>query len=283
MSSSQVYPLTEHIYGMKAGPPDRPSLCAVVGAKRTVMLDSGASDSHAQAFLDGLASYGVRPPDFIVLTHWHWDHVFGAAAVGVPIIAQRMTAAQLTRMADLAWDDAALDTRVASGDEIAFCADNIKLELPEPRKIRIAAAEIIFDEALDLDLGGVRCLIRHVGGDHAADACVVHIPEDRLLFLSDCLYDDIYAPTRHHTAAKALPLIDRLLGFEADKLIEGHNPVVTERARFIEITAKMRQAAALVTEYQGDAAAVRLALPDVSTDEDLDYYIGTFAAGFGAD
>lgn len=277
---SHVYPLSEHIYGMKAGPPDRPSLCAVVGAKRTVMLDAGASDAHAQEFLDGLAGHGVRIPELVVLTHWHWDHVFGAAAVGVPVIAHQMTAAQLGVMAHQAWDDAALDARVASSEEIAFCADNIKLELPEPRNIRIAQADIIFGEALDLDLGGVRCLIRHVGGDHAADACVVHIPEDGVMFLGDCLYDDIYAPTRHYTRAKALPLIDKLLGFDAQTYIEGHNPAPVDRASFIEITAKMRLAAELVNEYRGDAAVILRARPDEAADEDLAYYIGTFAAGY---
>lgn len=280
MSEPHVYRLSEHVYGMKAGPPDRPSLCAVVGAKQTVMLDAGASDAHARLFLDGLAAYGVRAPELLVLTHWHWDHVFGTAEVGVPIIAHQMTAAQLDVMADQAWDDAALDARVDSGEEIAFCTDNIKLELPEPRNVRIARADIIFNEALDLDLGDVRCLIRHVGGDHAADACVVHVPEDKLLFLGDCLYDDIYAPTRHYTQAKALPLIDKLLAFDAQTYIEGHNPEPVDHAGFIENTAKMRQAAELVNEYRGDAAAILLARPEAAADEDLAYYIGAFAAGY---
>lgn len=281
MSEAHVYQLSEHVYGMKAGPPDRPSLCAVVGQRRTIMLDAGASDAHTHQFLEGLAAHDVRPPDPVILTHWHWDHVFGAAAVGVPVIAQRMTAAQLNIMAKQAWDDAALDARVASSEEIAFCADNIKLELPEPRQIQIAPADIIFDERLDLDLGGVRCLIRHVGGDHAADACVVHVPEAGLLFLGDCLYDDIYAPTRHYTQAKALPLIDRLLDFDAQTYIEGHNPAPLDRTGFIEITAKMRLAAELVNEYRGDAAAILRSRPDDAADEDLAYYIGTFAAGYG--
>ncbi len=282
MSKTPVTQLSQHVYGMKAGPPDRPSLCAVVGQRHTVMLDAGASDAHAREFLDGLATYGVRQPDLIVLTHWHWDHVFGAATVGVPVIAHRLTAAQLAVMATQGWDDAALDARVVSGEEIAFCADNMKLELPEPRDVRIAQADIIFNETLDLDLGGVRCLIRHVGGDHAADACVVHIPEDGLLFLGDCLYDDIYAPTRHYTQAKALPLIDKLLGFDARTYIEGHNPVPLDRAGFIEITAKMRLAAELVNEYRGDAAAILASRPDDAADEDLAYFIGTFAAGYAS-
>ena len=280
MTEPHVYRLSEHIYGMKAGPPDRPSLCAVVGTKRTVMLDSGASDAHARLFLQGLAAHAVRLPDLLVLTHWHWDHVFGAAEVGVPIIAHQMTAAQLAVMASQAWDDAALDARVEAGEEIAFCADNIKLELPEPRSVRIAQADILFGEGIDLDLGGVRCLIRHVGGDHAADACVVHVPEDKLLFLGDSLYDNIYAPIRHYTRVKALPLIDKVLGFDAQTYIEGHNPAPVDRAKFIEITAKIRLASALVNEYKGDAAAILQSRPEDAGDEDLAYYIGTFAAGY---
>lgn len=274
-----VHRLSDRVYGMKAGPPDRPSLCAVVGVRRTLMLDAGASAEHARLFLDGLTAHGVRPPDWVVLTHWHWDHVFGAAEIGAPVVAHRLTADGLATMAGQTWDDAALDARVAAGTEIAFCADNIKLELPAPRVVRIRQPELIFDGDLDLDLGGVTCRVRHVGGDHAADACIVHVPEDRLLFLGDCLYDDIYAPSRHYTSAKALPLIETLRAFDAGIYVEGHNPVPLDRAGFDQLTTTMRRAAALAERYGGDMAAIRADHADFLADEDTAYYVQAFAAG----
>ena len=95
MSETHFSRLTEHVYWMSPGKPDRPSLAAVVGTERTLMLDAGASAAHARLFLDALKNAGVRAPDQIALTHWHWDHVFGAAAIGAPVIAHARTRDQL--------------------------------------------------------------------------------------------------------------------------------------------------------------------------------------------
>jgi glyoxylase-like metal-dependent hydrolase (beta-lactamase superfamily II) len=246
--------ISPHVYWMPPDVPDRPSLCAVVGGDCTVMLDGGASAVHARQFLNALADVGVPAPRYTVLTHWHWDHVFGAAEIGAPVIAHNNTAQELARLAGYDWDDAALDTRVASGTEIAFCADNIKLELPAPRTITIKLPEIIFDKSLQLDLGGVICHIQHVGGDHAADSCIMHITSDNVLFLGDCLYDAIYAPVRHYTVAKLLPLLNTLSGYEVAHAVEGHNPERMDRVAFSAFLDKMRLAATLVHTHGADEA-----------------------------
>jgi hypothetical protein len=52
--------ISEHVYWMPPGAPDRPSLCAVVGDRRTLMLDAGSSKAHAREFLDALSARGRR-------------------------------------------------------------------------------------------------------------------------------------------------------------------------------------------------------------------------------
>jgi glyoxylase-like metal-dependent hydrolase (beta-lactamase superfamily II) len=188
MAETELSQITEHVYWMSPGKPDRPALAAVAGARYTLMLDAGASESHTRLFLHALSAEDVRPPQLVALTHWHWDHVFGAAELHVPVIASAATADQLAVLARYEWSDAALDQRVAEGTEIPMCAADIKVELPAPRTVRIVPPTIIFDSALQLDLGAVTVIILPVGGDHAADACVMYMPEDRVLFLGDCLY-----------------------------------------------------------------------------------------------
>src|SRR4051812_38755830 len=125
---SELTKISEHVYWMPPGEPDRPSLCAVVGARRTLMLDAGSSDAHALQFLDGLAARDIPSPQQIVLTHWHWDHVFGAAAFGVSVIAHIETAKELARLATYDWSDAGLEQRIKTGEQTAGGARNIKLE-----------------------------------------------------------------------------------------------------------------------------------------------------------
>ena len=164
MPETTLTKISEHVYWMSPGAPDRPSLCAVVGKNRTLMLDGAASDAHTRLFLDALKAVDVPHPDTIALTHWHWDHIFGAAEVDVPVIAQTMTADEIKIQASYEWTDEALDARVANGKEIAFCADNIKLELPEPRTLRFAQPDIVYADSLDMNLGDVTVHLQHVGG-----------------------------------------------------------------------------------------------------------------------
>jgi glyoxylase-like metal-dependent hydrolase (beta-lactamase superfamily II) len=166
---------------------DRPALGAVAGEDATILLDVGASVAHTASFLAALAPLGLPPLRLAVLTHWHWDHSFGGAALDVPIAAHRITADELAREAAYDWSDAALTARVESGAELAFCAEMIRLELPERAGLRIVEPQIVFDdEGLELRLGGVTCEVALVGGDHAADSCVIHVVEDGLVFLGDC-------------------------------------------------------------------------------------------------
>jgi glyoxylase-like metal-dependent hydrolase (beta-lactamase superfamily II) len=233
--------ISEHVYWLPPAPPDRPSLCAVAGARRTLMLDAGSSAEHARLFLDGLAAEGVAPPSLVVLTHSHWDHVFGAAELGVPVVAHALTAEALTELAATDWTDEALDRRVAAGEASPEHAANVKEELPSPREVQVAPADVVFQSGLDFDLGEVTVWVRHVGGDHARDSSVMYIEPDRLLFLGDCLYE---APAGGYTSEEVFPLIKTVRAFGAELFVEGHSETVLAPTELEEILGEASRTAA---------------------------------------
>ena len=252
---------------------DRPSLAAVAGTDATVLLDVGASVAHTGSFLRDLEALGLPPLRLAVLTHWHWDHSFGGAALAAPIAAHRMTAAELAREAALDWSDAALDARVQSGAELAFCAEMIRVELPDRSDLRIVEPVVVFgDEGLELQLGGVTCAVRHVGGDHAADSCVIHVVEDGLLFLGDCLYERLHAPEPHYTVPAVRTLTDAIEAFGATTAIQGHADEMLDAAGLALELDRLRSAADRV-ERLGDGA---LATGGDDADREL---LGLFLAG----
>ncbi len=213
--------VTDHVQWLPKAPPDRPSLCAVVGERRTLWLDAGSSEAHARELL------AVAPsPDFVALTHSDWDHVLGLPALGCPVIAHELTAAKLLELAAADWSDEGLDTRVAAGELEQWHVDDIRVELPSPREVRIVPADIVFRDRLELDLGGVRVELHHVGGDHNAESTVMLVEPDRLLFLGDCLYE---IPSGGYTKAKLEPLIERVRAFDAELYVDGHSETVLSR------------------------------------------------------
>ncbi len=235
---------------------DRPALAAVAGAEATVLLDVGASPRHTAGFLAALEPLGLPPLRAAVLTHWHWDHSFGGAALDVPIVAHRQTARELARQAAYDWSDGALAERVRSGEEIAFCAEMIPLELPDRSALVIVEPQIVFDERLELRLGGVTCHVELVGGDHAADSVVVYVAEDGLLFLGDCLYQRLHAAEPHLTIARTRALVGRIRAFDAVRAIEGHGEAVLDAAALAASLDGLDEAIELV-EREGSQALER--------------------------
>jgi len=131
--------ISEHVLWLPPGPPDRPSLCAVVGARWTLALDAGSSRTHTREFLAGLP----EPPAAVVYTHAHWDHVFGGVEIDGLVIAHSLTARRLDELAVVDWNDE------------ANVSDTVRQELPAPRVVEIAPADVVFAERIELDLGGV--------------------------------------------------------------------------------------------------------------------------------
>ncbi len=280
MPATTLSQISPHVYWMSPGKPDRPSLAAVAGSDFTFMLDGAASEAHARLFLAALANVQVAAPRFIALTHWHWDHVFGAATFGVPVIAHRQTAVWVAEMAQKDWSNAALDARVAAGEELVMLANDIKEELPEPRSIQFALPQLVYDESLEIRAGDVTIMLHHVGGDHAADSCVAYVLPDKVLFLGDCLYMG-FLPVWHYTD-QLLTLITTLEQFDADYFIEGHGETVLSRAEFEQMVQQMRLAHQLVAELGTDENAVKAAAEahlGAAPDEDMTYFIEMFIAG----
>lgn len=202
--------LTEHFYYTRPiADIDQPILGAVLGNNLCVMVDGGVSPDMAREFKALLRSATGRKPDFCVVTHWHWDHTFGLAGVGCPIIGQKNLQKHLKRLAADRYDRTNLLKRVAEKKEISFCADNIlKVYGEAGENVQIAPAGLLYDNELLLDLGGVNVVLHHFPSDHSDDATSIFIKEDRVLLLGDAMCEEFYADKPFHTPEAVLAQFD---------------------------------------------------------------------------
>ena len=204
--------ITEHIHMRKCQHyTDRPNIGYIRGERGVLLFDAGNSGANVEQLKMELRDAGLPLPDYLALSHWHWDHSYGAAFWGCPVIAGRETDAWLRRMSQWSWDEDSMARRVETGEDIAFCCDMIRREYPDRTKIQVVPADLVFDGRLTIDLGGVRAELIHCKGPHSSDSVLCYVPEDRFVFLGDSNCKDLYG-----------------LSWECDIEVEGSFTAATE-------------------------------------------------------
>ena len=262
---------------------DRPILGMVIGDKKSLMIDSGNSEAHARYFLDELSKRGVKRPNIVALTHWHWDHIFGLSALDDMVsISSLKTKEEMAKLVSLSWSDEALDNRVKEGTEIEFCATAIKKEFVDHRNITITLPDLTFKDKLEIDLGGVTCILQHVGGDHAADSVVVYIKEDKILFLGDCFYPDIFSSKTNYTVTTTNRLLDDLETFDAKWVILSHGEAIPIE-EFREEVKLLRTVSSIAEACSGNLQEMKHSFKDIvgrELNEEEREVIQEFANGY---
>ena len=204
---------------------DQPCLYAIVGERKTLMIDGGVSTALARDFVDALKAETGRGVDFVVLTHWHWDHVFGLHAIDAPLLAGRNTAAHLKRMAGYSsWSDEALQKRLNTGEEIEFCARYIKKTYPGALRdsISIRQPDIVFNDSVTIELGGLCCDLLPLPAVHTNDSIAVSVPAEGLLFIGDSTGQNSYDAPIHYSAPKVRELFKWIRSHSPRLIMESH-------------------------------------------------------------
>lgn len=173
---------------------DRPNIGLVIGANHRLIFDAGNSIYHVQQIKMALKEQALGYPDYLAISHWHWDHSFGISAWNLPTIALEKTNQHLMLMRDWKWDDVSMACRIKEGKEILFCSEMIKKEYPDRDQIKIRTADLIFSHSLKIDLGGgVVCHLLHVEAPHSDDSVICYVPDQKVVFLGDSSGKDLYS------------------------------------------------------------------------------------------
>jgi cyclase len=173
----------------------------VIGARRAVAIDSGNGPEDGLALVEVLRRHG-RPPDRLVLTHGHGDHVLGGAPFR--------------------------DGEVYAHVE---CAPTMRRHMPALVARRgcdpatLAWPTVTFSDRLELDLGGKTLRLVRTPG-HSPDGVSVYLPEDRVLFGGDAVVTGIVPAIQDGDSRQLEASLRRLLALEVETLVPGHGPVV---------------------------------------------------------
>ena len=208
---------------------DRPCLGYIRGDNWSVAVDAGHSDAHVDEFYDALNKEQLPLPELTVITHWHWDHSFGMHRVNGLCIANSRTNRHLKEYA----------AKIATEGEETFLSldPSIRKEYEGGRPVVIVPADIEFNQTLRLDPGGLSVCLSTSVSPHTDDTTLVYIPEEKFLFVGDCICGEF--PTWEKDSQKTKDLIRTIEGIEAQHCLGGHWTLLTKEELLIALREDM--------------------------------------------
>ena len=205
--------LTSRIwYSMYEEERDRPCLGYIKGDRFSIAVDAGHSAAHTEEFYEALRREELSLPALTVITHWHWDHAFGMHRINGLSVANKRTDAHLREFAEM--------LRTEGTSKFLSMDETIRKEYAGDKPVVIVPADIIFDEELSLDPGNITVQLLTCASPHTDDTTLVYIPEEKVLFLGDCI-SGVF-PTWERDPEKAQELLQTLEKIDADYFVGGH-------------------------------------------------------------
>lgn len=164
----------------------RPSVAVIAGDRGSVVVDAGHSPAHAREVQDAMRHTGLPAARWLVYTHHHWDHTWGACAWSdVEIVGHASGHELLQQEAARPWSHRYLRDQVRANPLLGRSFRARALAMDTWDGFTILPPHRTFTDELDLPTG-VR--VRHVGGRHAPDSTVVLVPDSGVALLGDCFY-----------------------------------------------------------------------------------------------
>ena len=199
----------------------------VVGRSGAVCIDTCATEARTRAFLDTVDAAAGAGRRTLVNTHHHGDHTNGNCLLPYATVIGHERCRQ-----------AILETGIMRPEGVFEPVDWGALET--------AAPFVTFEERLNLYVDDLLVELHHFGtAAHTTNDVVAWIPEHRILFTGDLVFNGGTPFVLMGSVAGTLVVLDRLMEFDAAVLVPGHGPpcgpevisVVGEYLRFVQDTA----------------------------------------------
>ena len=199
----------------------------ITGSNAVSVVDTCFTEARTRAFLNSIRTVTDLPIRTLVNTHHHGDHthgnylVPGASIVGHELCRQTVIDTGLHTLHPLF-------PNVVWGD----------LELAPPF--------ITFQDRLDLFVDNLKLELHYLGPAHTTNDVVAWLPERRLLFTGDLVFNGGTPFVAMGSISGSLAAVDRLREFDAEIIVPGHGPVcgpeviddIEAYLRFVQDTAK---------------------------------------------
>ena len=237
-----LYQITENTFFTPcSAETDRPNLGYVLGKNGSVMVDSGNSPAQVKEYLEALSENGLPVPQYVFLSHHHWDHCFGLASVDDRMIsiAGSRTNAKLREQQSYIWDEEHLNDYCEDNRIPLFCKPHIMLEYPDLSTINVHTAMIEFEEELKIELGDETVIMKHLTSGHTDDCYYLLAEKAKVLFLGDGNSEEVVGTDWIDHKEPLEGLINELEDIDFDYCLTGHVPIYTKQELLVNLKERL--------------------------------------------
>ena len=207
----------------------------ILGNNYSLLIDSTLSSKSTLRLLKEIEEAGLRKPDFVMLTHSHWDHTYGLKPLSVPVIANSLTYEYMKKEKSWPWSNETFKEYREKGVIEPFIAEHMELEYDDFSKVEIVLPDIIYEDQIKLDLGGVTAIAKKTVNAHSKDGSVIFIPEEKAIFLGDSMYTELVGPDWVDHPELVEQYYNELSKLDFDTAFPAHTEHISRKQMFSEL------------------------------------------------
>ena len=218
-----------------------------------LVFDSNGTPAAAAQVLSEIRAMTAQPVRYLIHSHWHWDHWYGAevyknAFPDVAIVAHEKTRALMAGPA-IAFNKPgierqlpdfirSIEERIAAGESatppaadlpaLREARDDARYFLEQKNRVRHTLPTRTFSDRLDITLGGRQIQILHFGRAVTPGDAVMYLPEQRVLATGDLIVNPItFALSSYPT--EWVQVLEKLNALAADVIVTGHGEPLRDK------------------------------------------------------
>ena len=215
---------------------DRPLIGYIRGDEFSIAFDAGASGKHVELFYSELGRMKFPLPSLTVISHHHWDHSYGIAAICGLSIANEKTYCHLQEDMNTPKENLFLS--------IADDYDYIRKEYLNPENIAIKLPDLTYKERMTIYMGDIKAELYHTESPHTDDSTLLYIPEEKVLFAGDAASGVIETAKDLETGGKynrekTISLINTIKEINPLLIIDSHSGITSLEEELSYLESKL--------------------------------------------
>lgn len=268
----------------------------IVSDEGVLVFDSNGTPAGALAVLAEIRKITRQPVKYLVNSHWHWDHWYGAEVYrdsfpDVRIVTHERTR-ELMAGAAIAFNQPGLDRQlpghiseieqqVANATSKQALQEHLERDrffLQQKRSVRHTLANITFSDSLTIHLGNREIRVLHHDRAITTGDAYLYLPDERIVVMGDLLINRITFALFCYPSGwiRTLEAIDAL---DASTLVPGHGAVMRDEALLKATIGLLERERTLATESKSKGLTIAEAKEAILADSEVLRYRATITGG----